>query len=119
MSALKMDPLSVPLHEGPPGAYRVGQSRVLLETVIHAYRQGETPEGIVGAFPALQLADVYAVLAYYLTHRAEVDRHVAEVESRAESLRRQIEDRQGPRVGRAELERRRALMEQGRAQVGQ
>jgi hypothetical protein len=34
-------------------------------------------EGIAEAFPALALSDVYAVIAYYLRHRSEVDAYVA------------------------------------------
>ena len=63
----------------PPGAWcivdrwagglRVGRSRVLLELVIRAFQDGATPEAIVQRYPTTTLADIYAVVAYYLRHR--------------------------------------------------
>jgi uncharacterized protein (DUF433 family) len=58
--------LTIPLRRDKHGAIRVGQTRVLLELVIHASFVGETPEGIVDSYPSLTTADVYAVLVYYL-----------------------------------------------------
>ena len=48
MTTAELEPLSVaiPLREEPPGVFRVGESRVLLELVIRAFQRGETPEGI-------------------------------------------------------------------------
>lgn len=64
--------------ETPPlrevgGALRVGTSHVTLETVLWAFQQGSTPEGIVDEYPSLALGDVYAVIAYYLRHREDVE----------------------------------------------
>jgi uncharacterized protein (DUF433 family) len=72
--------LSVALREEPPGVLRVGKSRVLLELVIHAYQQGESPESIVEMYDTLELADVFSVIAYYLAHRAEIDEILLAVE---------------------------------------
>ena len=68
MTAVDFEPLSVavPLWEDPPGVFRVGKSRVLLELVIGAFQRGETPEGIVRSYRTLHLADVYAVISRYL-----------------------------------------------------
>lgn len=84
-----------PLRTEPDGSVRVGKSRVLLATVIGDFRQGATPEEIVVHFPTLDLADVYAVLGYYLRHRAEVDRYLSERERRGEQLRERIESESG------------------------
>ena len=64
MTTVDFEPLSVavPLREDPPGVFRVGQSRVLLELVLRAFNRGESAEGIVRSYPALRLADVYAVI---------------------------------------------------------
>lgn len=83
--------LALPFYTDPDGAIRVGSSRVLLEIVIRAFRRGATPEGIVDSYPTLTLADVYAVIAYYLQHRAEVDEYVARVEEAGQQLRQEIE----------------------------
>ncbi len=83
--------IAVPLRRLDDGSIRVGETRVLLEIVIHAFQRGDTPEGIVENFPALQLDDVYAVLAYYLRYRSEVDAYLTQVEQNAAAIRQHIE----------------------------
>lgn len=55
-----------PLYETEQGAVRVRGTRASLDSVIHAYNSGETPEGIVRSFTTLKLRDVYAVITYLL-----------------------------------------------------
>lgn len=86
--------IAVPLRTDADGTIRVGESRVLLEIIIRAFQRGATPEGIAESFPTLALTDVYAVIAYYLGHRAEIDEYVARVEAESQQLRQQIEARQ-------------------------
>lgn len=86
--------LALPFYTDPDGAIRVGSSRVLLEIVIRAFRRGATPESIVDSYPTLALADVYAVIAYYLQHRTEVDEYVTYVQQAGQQLRQEIEARQ-------------------------
>jgi hypothetical protein len=63
MTTVDFEPLNVtvPLWEDPPGVFRVGKIRVLLELVLGAFKRGETPGGIVRSYRTLQLANVYAV----------------------------------------------------------
>ena len=84
-----------PLREDAAGALRVGDSRVLLELVIRAFQDGATPETIVHRYPTLVLADVYAVVAYYLRHRDEVEDYLTRREQKAEEVRKRIEGQQG------------------------
>jgi uncharacterized protein (DUF433 family) len=84
-----------PLREDAAGAVRVGDSRVLLELVIRAFQDGATPETIVQRYATLALPDVYAVIAYYLRHRSEVEGYLARREQKAEEVRKKIQDRQG------------------------
>jgi uncharacterized protein (DUF433 family) len=76
-------------------ALRVGRSRVLVELVIHAFRDGATPEAIAQRYSTATLADIYAVIAYYLRHREEIESYLDAREQRAEEVRRRIERRQG------------------------
>ncbi len=94
-------PLQVeaPLREEADGAMRVGESRVLLEFVIRAFQDGATPETIVQRYDALVLADVYAVVAYYLQHPGEVEGYLVERESKADDLRQRIESQQADLSG--------------------
>jgi hypothetical protein len=51
----------------------VGGTRVTLDTVIYTFLEGATAEEIVQRYPSLKLADVYAVIAYYLQNKEEVE----------------------------------------------
>jgi uncharacterized protein (DUF433 family) len=84
-----------PLREDAAGALRIGNSRVLLELVIRAFQDGATPEAIVQRYSTLALADVYAVIGYYLRHRSEIEGYLARREEKAEDVRRRIEVQQG------------------------
>lgn len=84
-----------PLREDKTGALRVGNSRVLLELVVRAFQDGATPETIVQRYPTLDLTDVYAVIAYYLRHRGEVDQYLALRDRQADDIQERIESQQG------------------------
>jgi uncharacterized protein (DUF433 family) len=113
---LNLQPVRVPLREHAPGAYRVGNSRVSLDVVIGEYKNGADPESIVHAYDTLALADVYAVIAYYLANRDEVEAYLEASEAQAEELRREIEAKQPGRELRAKLL---ARQEQRHASAGQ
>lgn len=87
---------------------RVGETRVRLDTVITAWRQGESPEQIVKNFEVLDLADVYAVISYYLHHRTEVEEYMARNQLKGEQLRVEHERRFPPTGMRERLLPRRA-----------
>jgi uncharacterized protein (DUF433 family) len=54
----------IPLKTDVDGVVRVGNTRVTLDTVIIAFKEGATAEEIVSQYPSLLLADVYAVIGY-------------------------------------------------------
>lgn len=100
----------VPLQADERGVMRVGKTRVRLDTVITAWKHGDSPEQIVENFDALDLADVYAVISYYLNHRAEVEAYLEQNRQEAERLRAENE-RRFPQAGiRDRLLARRAAM---------
>jgi uncharacterized protein (DUF433 family) len=74
-------------------AIRVAGTGVTLDTLIGAFRRGATPEEIAQDFSAVPLADVYAVITYYLRHRSEVDEYLERRASAHAELRREIEGR--------------------------
>jgi uncharacterized protein (DUF433 family) len=90
--SLHADPL--PLRQDETGALRVGNTRVLLELVIDAFDNGETPETIVQSYDTLQLADVYSVLGYYLRHKDEVKAYLQQRDALGEEIRAKIEGKQ-------------------------
>jgi hypothetical protein len=64
---------------------------VSLESVWHLHQQGASPADIVRAFDTLQLADVYAVLAWALRHSEDVDAYLKRRDQEADQIRRQLE----------------------------
>lgn len=104
--------LPVPLFEDEQGGLRVAGTRVLLERIVHAFENGATPEGIVQNYDTLQLADVYAVLSWYLRHKGQVQDYLSKRAGEAETIRRMIEAKQPDRTElRARLMARRAQKE--------
>ena len=66
----------MPLKLDAEGVVRVGGTRVTLDSVVAAFDQGATAEEIVHRYPALDLADVYAAVSYYLRRRDDVSAYL-------------------------------------------
>jgi uncharacterized protein (DUF433 family) len=58
------------------GGYYVAGTPVSLDSVVYAFRGGESPETIRQNFPSLTLEEVYGAIAFYLSHQAEVDANI-------------------------------------------
>src|ERR1700687_1359387 len=93
MTSVDFEPLTVavPLSEDPPGVFRVGNSRVLLELVLDAFKRGESPEAIVRSYRTLGLADVYAVISRYLANPSPFNEYLRRCDEEAEATRRELE----------------------------
>lgn len=63
------------------GSYFIKGSRVSLDSVVYAFLEGVSPEGIVQSFPVLTLEEVYGAITYYLANQAEIDNYLKEGES--------------------------------------
>jgi uncharacterized protein (DUF433 family) len=66
----------VPLATDADGVVRVGSTRVTLDTIVAAFREGLTAEEIVNQYPSLSLADIYSVIGYFLNHQADVETYL-------------------------------------------
>jgi uncharacterized protein (DUF433 family) len=88
---LSLHPELPPLRVDEGGVFRVGKSRISLDLVVEQYENGMTPEDIVRAYDTLVLADVHAVVAYFLRHNDEVRAYLKRQEKEAEALRTKIE----------------------------
>ena len=122
MTMVDFEPLTVavPLREEPPGVFRVGKSRVLLELVLRAFKAGATPEAIVQSYDTLSLADVYAVISRYLAAPAPFEEYLRIRDEAAAETRRKIEEFQGPQRNlRAVLLARAKAKEDAGAQAGE
>src|SRR5678815_5341414 len=58
------------------GVYVITGSRVSLDSIVYAFVSGQSAEAIAQAFPVLTLEQVYGTIAYYLAHRADLDRYL-------------------------------------------
>jgi len=75
----------------PDGGWRIVGTRVSLDSVVHAYQSGLTPEAIVHEFPTLSLESVHGGIAFYLRNRATIDLYLREQAARWEQLNDQSE----------------------------
>jgi uncharacterized protein (DUF433 family) len=58
------------------GNYYVAGTRISLDSIVHAFRRGESPETICQNFELLRLEDVYGAIAYYLANQAGIDAYL-------------------------------------------
>lgn len=98
----------IPLETDADGVVRISGTRVMLDTVVAAFLEGAIAEEIVYQYPSLGLADVYAVLAYYLQHRPQVETYLHQRQAQADETRRENEARFDARGIRDRLVSRRA-----------
>jgi uncharacterized protein (DUF433 family) len=98
--------ISMPLVITEQGTIRIKGSRVSLDSIIHHFKLGATAEQIVQSFPSLSLGDVYSSIAYYLTHRHEIEAYLEQQETAADALQEQLVSNPDYQVEIAELRSR-------------
>jgi uncharacterized protein (DUF433 family) len=98
-ATLPTEPLSIPFQLDEYGTYRIGNTRIPRERVIECYRRGESAADIVGSFPDLRLADVFAVFSYYLNHEEEVNEYCRHQDEAGREVLARIEAAQGQVAG--------------------
>jgi uncharacterized protein (DUF433 family) len=89
---LVLDREAPPLHEDETGAVRVGNSRVLLETVVRAFQDGASPESIMNRYSTLSLSDIYNTIGYYLRHQDAVEAYLHQREQLSEAVQQRLSD---------------------------
>ena len=79
--------------EGQPRiAYRIAGTRISLDSVIYAWRQGESADGIVDCYPSLTQEQVHGALAFYLANQAEIDEYLRQGEEDFERMRQKSQE---------------------------
>lgn len=86
------------------GVMRVGNTRVMLDSVVAAFRQGHSPEMIRQQYPALNLEEVYGAITYCLANADEVEAYLRRQDAVWEQWRAKSEEQPS-----AAVERLRAL----------
>lgn len=79
--------------ENVDGIYRLAGTRVSLDSIVQAFWRGQTAESIAQAFPPLTLEQVYGALAFYRSHRSEVDSYLERAEAEFAALRDEARER--------------------------
>jgi uncharacterized protein (DUF433 family) len=73
------------------GAYYVAGTRISMDSIVHAFRRGESPETICQNFELLRLEEVYGAIAYYPANQAEIDAYLIRQAERWAEGRRNAE----------------------------
>jgi len=105
--SVSIQPEPVPLTVDRDGVMCVSNTRVTLDTVVLAFLEGATAEEIAHQYPSLDLADIYAVIAYYLRRRTEVESYLKRRGKEAAKTRKENERRFTPEGIQARLLARR------------
>jgi uncharacterized protein (DUF433 family) len=58
------------------GAYRVGETRVSLDSLVYLFQEGVSAEGMVESYPVLTLEQVHGALAFYLANQKDIDAYL-------------------------------------------
>jgi uncharacterized protein (DUF433 family) len=105
--------MKVPIRRNEDGTLLVEGTRVPIDTVISVFKLGNSPKGIARKFSTLKLADIYAVISYYLQNQVAVDEYLRQREEYAAKLQAKVEARCNPEGIRDRLLARRHQKEQG------
>lgn len=73
------------------GSYWIANSRISLDSIVYAFRDGLSPESILQSFPLLTLEQVYGAIAFYLANRAEIDTYLIEEEAAFDAMPQPLE----------------------------
>ena len=96
-----------PFDQDDDGTIRLRGSRVTLETLVGAFKRGDSPEEIQQGFPGLSLAQIYAAIGWYLDNQADADNYLNQRATEADATRHQIESRPEYTTFREVMRRRR------------
>jgi uncharacterized protein (DUF433 family) len=63
------------------GGYYIAGTRISLDSIVHAFQEGESPEGILRSFPmAGPLVRIYGAITFYLENKDEVTAYLKDQE---------------------------------------
>jgi uncharacterized protein (DUF433 family) len=81
------------LTQDPDGTIRLHGSRVTLDTLIAAFKRGDTPVEIHEGFPSLRLSQIHNVIAWYLSNQVDADNYLNERAAQSEAFRQLVKSR--------------------------
>ena len=71
------------------GVYRVGDTRVSLDSLVGLFQEGMSAESMVECYPALSLEQVHGALAFYLANQRGIDTYLQDGQRSAETQHKQ------------------------------
>ena len=75
------------------GGYYIAGARIALDSVVHAFKDGASPESILRSFPLIgSLERVYGAITFYLANKEGVERYLQQ----QDALWGELEDKQTP-----------------------
>lgn len=70
------------------GVYRVvGHPRMMIDGIIHAFQEGDSPEAIITQWPFLSLEEIYGCITFYLANKQEVENYLARQDALFDKLK--------------------------------
>jgi uncharacterized protein (DUF433 family) len=72
------------------GGYYVAGTRISLDSIVHAFQDGESPEGIPHSFPvAGPLVKIYEAITFYLDNKEKGEAYLSDQERHWDALRKE------------------------------
>jgi uncharacterized protein (DUF433 family) len=69
------------------GGYYIAGTRISLDSIVHAFQAGESPDGILRSFPlAGPLVRIYGAITFYLENQEKVEAYLREQDRRWEEM---------------------------------
>jgi uncharacterized protein (DUF433 family) len=65
----------------------IAGKRISLDSIVYAFRRGQSPESIRRSFPLLNLEEIYGAIAFYLANQTEIDQYLIREENEFEKMR--------------------------------
>ncbi len=67
--------------------YWISGKRISLDSIVYAFRRGQSPESIKRSFPLLTLEEIYGAITFYLANQEEIDKYLTKEEDESEKMR--------------------------------
>jgi uncharacterized protein (DUF433 family) len=87
--------------------------RVSLDSVVYAFRRGQSPESIRRSFSLLSLEEIYGAIAYYLSNQAAIDSYLLADEAEFEQMRSRSQNADADWYGKMRRARADMLVSKG------
>jgi uncharacterized protein (DUF433 family) len=73
--------------EQQEGGYYIAGTRISLDSVVHQFKNGSSPESILRSFPLIgSLENVYGAITFYLANKEAVEEYLFEQERLSQEL---------------------------------